>query len=123
MPETASPFDRIHGIRFHGILGPAAKWRHQVVPKPETESNPAPTPVCLESTAEVQEEPARRNYASLMMRVFALDVLECERCGGRCRIIAAIQPPETTEKILTCLGLPSRAPPLLPARLDQTRNY
>jgi hypothetical protein len=51
----------------------------------------------------------------MMMRVFALDVLQCEHCGGRMKIIAAIHPPDTTVKILECLGLPSRAPPLAPA--------
>src|SRR5262249_34241196 len=53
----------------------------------------------------------RRNYswAHLMKRVFAIDVLQCDRCGGVMRIIAAIHPPDTTQKILDCLGLPSRA--------------
>jgi hypothetical protein len=53
-----------------------------------------------------------------MMTVFALDVLECERCGGRMKILAAIPPPDATAKILDCLGLPSRAPPLAPAVSD-----
>ena len=34
------------------------------------------------------------------------------------KIIAAIHPPDTTVKILGCLGLPSRAPPLAPAVSD-----
>jgi hypothetical protein len=46
-----------------------------------------------------------------MRRVFALDVLECPRCGGRMRILAEIHPPNTTRAILECLKLPSRAPP------------
>jgi 23S rRNA U2552 (ribose-2'-O)-methylase RlmE/FtsJ len=50
-----------------------------------------------------------------MERVFAIDVLQCNLCGGVMRIIAAIHPPDTTRKILECLGLPSRAPPLAPA--------
>jgi hypothetical protein len=49
---------------------------------------------------------------------YPLDVLECENCGGRLRIIAAIHPPNTTRKILDCLGLPSKAPPLTPAVLE-----
>jgi hypothetical protein len=53
-----------------------------------------------------------------MKRVFAIDVLECPRCRGPIRILAAIQPPETTSAILACLGLPVRAPPLAPARCD-----
>ena len=46
---------------------------------------------------------------------WALDVLECPRCQHRMRILAAIHPPDATGKILRCLGLPSRAPPLAPA--------
>jgi hypothetical protein len=44
-----------------------------------------------------------------------LDVLACPRCGGRMRILAAINPPDAIQKILTCLGLPTRAPPIAPA--------
>lgn len=52
-----------------------------------------------------------------MRRVFAADVLECPRCGATpMRILAAIHPPEATRAILECLGLPTRAPPLAPAR-------
>jgi len=50
-----------------------------------------------------------------MERVFDLDVLECGRCGGHMRILSAILSPETARKILDCLGLPSRAPPVKPA--------
>ena len=62
------------------------------------------------------------------MRVFEIDVLECKKCGGRIRILAAIQPPETTRKILDHLGLPSRPPPLASAasaapEIDVYPNY
>ena len=50
-----------------------------------------------------------------MRRVFAIDVLECPRCGSRLRNLAAIQSPVAIRKILDCLGLPSRAPPIRPA--------
>jgi len=79
--------------------------------------------VPVETTAT--ERPPSRNYpwAALMARVFQIDVLKCEQCGGRLRIVAAIHPPETTQKILNCLGLPSRAPPLKPAAPDASLNY
>ena len=35
--------------------------------------------------------------------------------AGGMRILAAIDPPEVTRKILECVGLPSRAPPVAPA--------
>jgi hypothetical protein len=60
----------------------------------------------------------RLAWAELMKRVFAIDVLECPRCRGPMRILAAIHPPEPTSAILACLGLAVRAPPLAPARCD-----
>ena len=61
---------------------------------------------------------ARRPYpwAELMRRVFAVDVLECPRCHGPMRILAAIHPPDTAGAILKCLGLPARPPPVAPPR-------
>jgi hypothetical protein len=47
-------------------------------------------------------------------RVFEWDVLRCE-CGSRMRILCAINPPDAIRKILDCLGLPSRPPPVSPA--------
>jgi hypothetical protein len=46
----------------------------------------------------------------------AVDVLECPDCGGRLLILAAIHSPDATRAILDCLGLPSSAPPTIPAR-------
>jgi len=53
-----------------------------------------------------------------MKRVFLVDVLQCEICGSAMKIIAAIQSPSTVQKILECLGLPTRPPPLKPAVAD-----
>lgn len=40
------------------------------------------------------------------------------RCGGRMRLLAAIQPPDATQAILECLDLPTRAPPVAAALPD-----
>src|SRR5215510_16358915 len=63
-----------------------------------------------------------RNYtwAELMKRVWALDVMECPRCRSRMRMLAAIHPPDATRRILECLGLPSRSPPVAPAASELT---
>jgi hypothetical protein len=42
-----------------------------------------------------------------MRRVWQLDVLECPRCLGRMKIVAAIHAPDSITKILDSLGLPS----------------
>ena len=130
------PAPRAHLTRYHGVLGPAAVWRPLIIPTPNDNSseiglNPQPSP--QQSTVPaVDAEPAPhtlpsardRNYiwAELMKRVFLVDVLQCERCGGRMKIIAAIHSPDTTGRILDCLGLPSRAPPVAPAVSDFTRQ-
>jgi len=69
-------------------------------------------------SAAIPPRPQRLAWADLLRRVFAIDVLRCPDCGGRMRILAAIHPPEATEAILGCLGLPVRAPPTQPARRD-----
>ena len=42
--------------------------------------------------------------------------VKCCVCGGKLKIIAAIEEPAVIVRILTHLGLPARAPPRSPAR-------
>ena len=67
--------------------------------------------------AEENRRCRRRNctWAELMKRVWSLDVLQCDRCGGRMRIVCANHPPEAVRSIMDCLGLPTRPPPIAPA--------
>jgi Putative transposase len=135
------PVPHAHLVRYAGLFAPAAKWRSATVPAAtaaaklvvEAESTIASrgleTNVCTEDsfgnisaadTAMPAEPcsaaPHQRNYtwAELMKRVWALDVMECPRCQGRMRILADIHSPDVIEKILKCLSLPSRAPPVSP---------
>jgi len=57
----------------------------------------------------------RHRWAEMLQRVFAVDAFQCPRCGGRMRAMAAITDPEVARRILMCLRLPPRAPPLAPA--------
>jgi len=59
--------------------------------------------------------PRRLPWAALLQRVFELDALRCPRCGRTMRLVAAIEDPAVARKILACLDLPARAPPLSPA--------
>ncbi len=59
--------------------------------------------------------PRRLAWAELLQRVFAVDALCCPRCGARMRLVAAIEDADIARKILECLDLPARAPPLVPA--------
>ena len=131
------PTPRAHTVRYHGILGPAAKWRELIVPNnattaaaPESENGSASSPASSgadppdrsqqpNASPAAQRHPRNYLWSELMRRVFAADVLACDRCGGRLRILATIRPPETTRKMLDHLGLPSRPPPLAPAASSQ----
>jgi hypothetical protein len=117
-------------VRYHGIFAPAARWRPFVVPFGPEATDSVHHSGCGAGTQlhhpESSQKPRRchqRNYAwaELMKRVFELDVLECRRCGGRMRILAAIHSSEAIRKILECLGLPSRPPPIASAVPDMDK--
>jgi hypothetical protein len=51
------------------------------------------------------------------MRVFESDALRCPVCSGKMRVLAAIAQPDVARRILKCLSLPPRAPPIAPETL------
>ena len=53
----------------------------------------------------------RLAWSVLLKRTFGLEGLVCPRCAGPMRLVAAIEDPATIHRILTHLGLPTRAPP------------
>ena len=59
----------------------------------------------------------------MLKRVFASDALACPKCGGRMSVIATITDPEVVRKVITSLGLPTRGPPVAPARERQQREF
>ena len=50
------------------------------------------------------------SWADLMRRAFEVDVLACQRCGGRLRLIALIEASAVARRILTHLALPADVP-------------
>jgi hypothetical protein len=56
------------------------------------------------------------SWARLLKRVFDIDIEHCPNCAGALKIIAAIEDPPVIVRILTHVGLPSRAPPRTPAQ-------
>jgi hypothetical protein len=92
--------------------------------KPHRLNQGPPTlhPACLlqHATAFPSPKPPRGPYllawATLLRRVFAIDVLHCERRGGRLQLVALIQIPQVAEKILAHLRLSTTAPAAAPAR-------
>jgi hypothetical protein len=108
-------------VRYHGLLSPAARWRSAIVPStPEAEAehhdgcSAGKQPDRSEKSKPGCSHPRNYSWAELMKRVWELDVLKCDRCGGRMRILAAIHSPDAIRGILECLGLPTRTPPICP---------
>ncbi|WP_437295908.1 transposase [Sorangium sp. So ce426] len=73
-------------VRYHGVLAPHAKQRSLV------------DGLLLATSPRVE-------WAKLLRRTYAVDVLACPRCSGRMRLMAAITDKATARKILSHLGL------------------
>jgi len=122
------PPPRFNLTRYSGVLAPAAAFRPVIVHR-EEDSPPAAHAGCQGRVATAKSDSGEangkcrrmpRNYpwARLMARVFEFDVLACPRCGAKMRVLVAIDAPGSIRKILACLGLPTRAPPVAPALPD-----
>jgi hypothetical protein len=61
--------------------------------------------------------PRRWPWARLLQRVFGVEVLVCDRCGGPRRILGAVTEPHAVRRLLAALGLAAEPPPapVLPA--------
>jgi len=145
------PRPRRHLVTYHGVLAPAASLRSKVVPRVAAEqengagqddadaaSADSQQPEELHKVdsasrqrARVPHRPAKRRvhgrryytWAELLRRVYAVDILTCPRCGGVRRLLAAIQDPDSIERVLRAIGarcrargLPWQAPELAVAR-------
>ena len=124
------PPPRTHLVRYAGIFAPRARGRDAV-----TGARRSDGPVAASSAKSLDDLPrvdlatlcrtpgpsdptrARRlDWATLLRRAFALDVLVCPRCQGPMRLISVVESPAVIGKILAHLGLsaaPARAGPRL----------
>jgi len=109
------PRPRVHLTRYHGVLGPHYKHRKQIVPKPPALKLVTDDQISVDPK---QLELKKKNipWARLLARVFNIDVETCIKCGGKMKIIAAIEDPKVIRKILEHMGLDTKPPPLYPAR-------
>jgi Putative transposase len=121
---TLVPPPRAHLVRYHGVFGPASKWRREIVPAP-------PRNTCLAAVSCSGKVPDAANpppeskpprpldsripWRELLLRVFREDILACP-CGGRRKVIAFIDERPVIERILAHLGLPTTGRPTAPAR-------
>ncbi len=76
---------------------------------PETKT---PETKAASDTARAATTPTRHriNWAELLRRVFAIDVLRCGRCANTMRILAVINEGDASRAILEHLQLPTEPP-------------
>ena len=98
--------------RYHGLFAPAHRFRSAIVPAASAKN--AADDASAQGRAAAKTEaatsgPTRRSsripWAELLRRVFAIDVLRCDQCGGAMKIIAVIPDSPIADKILDHLGL------------------
>ena len=108
------PRPRVHLTRFHGVLAPHYKHRKQIIPKPPELKIVQDQEIIEPKQLELKKK--NIPWARLLARVFNIDVETCSKCGGKMKIIAAIEDPKVIRKILEHMGLDAKPPPLQPAR-------
>ncbi len=82
------------------------------LPSDDSELTAATHPWLFDVGAPDDSARARRlDWATLMKRAYALDVLICPKCNGSMAIIGIIGDEEIAIRLLDHLGLSSRAPP------------
>ena len=105
-------------MRYLGVLAGHSLLRAEVVPKrlaapPKQlslfDEMDEPT-TSAKSTTKKTAEPSRHPWSWLLQRVFAVDNLKCEKCGGRLRIVEIAKKPGEITRVLSERGYP-RAPP------------
>jgi hypothetical protein len=103
------PRPRVNLVLYHGVLAPRAAWRAEVVPGgARRPASSASAPGAAPRSAAASARGAR--WAELMRRAFEIDVLACPRCHGRLRLVACIEAPAVTARLLRHLGLPVELP-------------
>jgi hypothetical protein len=58
----------------------------------------------------------RLSWSKLLRRTFDIDILDCAKCHGRLRVVAAIVDVRDARRILERLGVPSAGPQAARAR-------
>ena len=126
------PRPRVNLVNYFGVFAPAASYRDRVVPLPPSGSDEEPCKHTSKRAGKQAAQPtssvptelephrARYSWAELMRRVFHADVLTCQHCGGRRKLLDATTDPDVIRRILTHLGLPTEMPVIASARSPPT---
>jgi Putative transposase len=109
------PAPRFHTVRYAGVLASSASLRPRIIPPPTPPADTASRPT-MPPPPSGGPRSVFRKWAELLRLTFAIDVETCPRCGGRMKLVALVNDPNSVRRFLGHLGLPAEPPPLGPAR-------
>ena len=112
------PPPNFHMVRYFGVLASHHHLRPHVVPGRDSELPGQQLPLTFADRDAAEPEgppesrvPRRIGWASLLARVFAVDVTICQKCGGRMRILEVVDTPDAVARVLHDARAPPRPPP------------
>ena len=104
-----------YSLFYYGTYSNAVRGQRFIrPPKNELTDNSSPNTADEPALSPARKAALRRRWADLIRRVFEVDPLVCDRCGGQLRVIAFITQPRVIRKILDHLKKHkgrNRAPP------------
>ena len=112
------PPPRSHLVRWAGVLAPNSPYRKEITLKPEAKKG-----------FDFDEDgkggggcgKRRKNYnwSKMLARVFKIDVLKCDGCGGKLRPVCAIIDSDSIRRYLKHMNIDYDPPPRGPPRFTQ----
>lgn len=100
------PAPRLALRRQLGVFAAASKDRRKIMPAPLAPERCHPAP----------KAPSRIPWAELLRRVWYIDSLRCERCGGRLHPVAVVLDSAEAQRYLRAIGEFSPLPTLARSR-------
>ena len=92
------PTPRVNLTRYHGVFAPNHRWREQVTlarhGRSKTQSSDEPAPA----------RHVAMTWAQRLKRVFKIDILTCEHCGGAFKVSESIEDPAVIKENLNHLA-------------------
>jgi hypothetical protein len=111
------PPPRVHLTRYHGVFAPHAALRSAITPAGRGQGGGS----AGAGAERVTPKHVAMSWMQRLKRVFAIEIEQCRRCGGRLEVIASIEDPALIERIVAhvrqrseedlALPLGARGPP------------
>jgi hypothetical protein len=108
---------RLNLVRCHGVLAPNAGFRRLVVPGRSVLPD-----VSSVRVSTVSPSRCRLGWATLLARVFAVEVALCPSCGGRLGLMAVLSGVASIARYLSGVGLAAEPPVIAAARPPPQRE-